>query len=149
MDMASQLFAVSGCDTGFGRLVTFQLADAGYRVLAGCLTDDGIQQFNQVRNVRAVSLDVTSSESITHFAQEAEKLGGLAGLLNNAGIVSGAPCELEPAQHSRAVFAVNFFGAVELTKALLPMLRKSHGRVVNVSSVAGLVSERSRNDGDC
>lgn len=59
-------------------------------------------------------------------------------MVNNAGIL-GLPAdgELIPMSHYKQCMAVNFFGAVEVTKAFLPLLRKSKGRLVNVSSMAG------------
>lgn len=63
---------------------------------------------------------------------------GLWALVNNAGIL-GLPAdgELIPMTGYKKCMAVNFFGAVEVTKAFLPLLRKSKGRLVNISSMAG------------
>lgn len=59
-------------------------------------------------------------------------------MVNNAGIL-GFPIdgELIPMTQYKRCMAVNFFGAVEVTKAFLPLLRKSKGRLVNISSMAG------------
>lgn len=59
-------------------------------------------------------------------------------MVNNAGII-GFPAdgELIPMTDYKQCMAVNFFGAVEVTKAFLPLLRKSKGRLVNISSMAG------------
>lgn len=59
-------------------------------------------------------------------------------MVNNAGIL-GLPAdgELIPMIHYKRCMDVNFFGAVEVTKAFLPLLRKSKGRLVNISSMAG------------
>lgn len=59
-------------------------------------------------------------------------------MVNNAGII-GLPAdgELIPMTNYKQCMAVNFFGAVEVTKAFLPLLRKSKGRLVNISSMAG------------
>lgn len=63
---------------------------------------------------------------------------GLWAVVNNAGVfqlpIDG---ELIPMIHYRRCMAVNFFGAVEVTKVFLPLLRKSKGRLVNVSSMGG------------
>lgn len=63
---------------------------------------------------------------------------GLWAVVNNAGII-GLPAdgELIPMTNYKQCMAVNFFGAVEVTKAFLPLLRKSKGRLVNISSMAG------------
>lgn len=112
MAESHMLFAVSGCDTGFGHQITLQLAAKGHRVLAGCLTPLGVAQLAGIANVTAIQLDVTNTVSIAQFASEAEKLGHLAGLLNNAGVVSAAPFEIEPPERFRKVIQVNFFGAL-------------------------------------
>lgn len=66
---------------------------------------------------------------------------GLWGVVNNAGIL-GFPAdgELLPMSVYRQCMEVNFFGAVEVSKTFLPLLRKSQGRLVNVSSMAGELS---------
>lgn len=63
---------------------------------------------------------------------------GLWGLVNNAGFNDViADADLTPLHNFRACMEVNFFGALELTKGLLPLLRASQGRIVTVSSPAG------------
>lgn len=63
---------------------------------------------------------------------------GLWGLVNNAGLNSVvADAELSPVANFRKCMEVNFFGALELTKGLLPLLRHSRGRIVTVGSPAG------------
>jgi len=63
---------------------------------------------------------------------------GLWGVVNNAGVL-GFPAdgELLPMSMYRQCMEVNFFGAVEVSKTFLPLLRKSQGRLVNMSSMAG------------
>lgn len=63
---------------------------------------------------------------------------GLWGLVNNAGFNDTiADAELSPLAKFRACMEVNFFGSLELTKGLLPLLRSASGRIVTVSSPAG------------
>lgn len=63
---------------------------------------------------------------------------GLWGLVNNAGLNSVvADVELSPVTTFRNCMEVNFFGALELTKGLLPLLRHSRGRIVTIGSPAG------------
>ena len=57
--------------------------------------------------------------------------------MNNAGILAAGPIELADLTHARAVFEVNFFGALEVTQRFLPLLRASRGRVINMSSLSG------------
>lgn len=60
--------------------------------------------------------------------------------MNNAGIAVAGPVEFVTMDDYRRQFDINFFGLVAMTKAFLPLLRKTQGRVVNISSIAGKVS---------
>ena len=87
-----------------------------------------------------VQLDVTDGESIKKAADlVARHVGeaGLSGLVNNAGIAIGSPLELIPLQQLRRQLEVNVIGQIAVTQAVLPLLRRSHGRIVNMGSIAG------------
>ena len=72
-------------------------------------------------------------------AELARRGVGLAGLVNNAGVVGGLPVELEDVEAAKRLLEVNLFGAWRVTQALLPLLRAVDGaRVVNVGSTSGL-----------
>ncbi len=62
---------------------------------------------------------------------------GLAGLVNNAGIAIGSPLELIPLAQLRRQLEVNVVGQIAVTQAVLPLLRRAHGRIVNMGSIAG------------
>jgi len=62
---------------------------------------------------------------------------GLYGLVNNAGIAIGSPLELIPLQQLRRQFEVNVVGQIAVTQAVLPLLRRARGRIVNMGSIAG------------
>ena len=66
--------------------------------------------------------------------------GGLDGLVNNAGIAVAAPMEFVPIDELRRQIEVNLIGQVAVTQAFLPGLRRARGRIVNVSSIGGLVA---------
>ena len=84
-----------------------------------------------------ILLDVTDSSSITATAAAVAAAGGLAGLVNNAGIVVAAPVELLPLAELRRQLEVNVIGLVAVTQAALPLLRQSRGRIVNIGSISG------------
>lgn len=88
-------------------------------------------------------LDVSERESVSMAAAElSERLegAGLDALVNNAGIGQVAPLEtVAPADFER-VFAVNVFGLLAVTQAVLPLVRRARGRIVNLSSVGGLLT---------
>ncbi|XP_026517326.1 retinol dehydrogenase 5 [Terrapene carolina triunguis] len=137
---------ITGCDSGFGHMLAKRLDRKGFRVLAGCLTQKGADNLQRTSSasLRATLLDVTSSESIQRAAawvqaEVGEK--GLFGLVNNAGVANPiGPTEWMRIQDFRQVLAVNTFGLIEVTLALLPLLKRARGRVVNTSSVLGRLS---------
>jgi NAD(P)-dependent dehydrogenase (short-subunit alcohol dehydrogenase family) len=90
--------------------------------------------------VEPIRMEVTDPESISRAAEEVERiLAGtpLRAVVNNAGVLAAGPIELANLQEARAVFEVNFFGALAATQAFLPQLRASRGRVINMSSLSG------------
>jgi NAD(P)-dependent dehydrogenase (short-subunit alcohol dehydrogenase family) len=92
------------------------------------------------QNIQPVILDVTKPKRITDSVAQINLVvgdDGLQGLVNNAGIAVAGPLEFLAIEDLRNQFDVNLFGLFELTKACLPLLRKGHGRVVNISSIGG------------
>lgn len=147
---------VSGANKGIGFETCRQLGRQGIAVLMGArnpvkggraaaqLADEGLA-------VEFIHLDVTNSEHIQQVKAHVEdNYGKLDILINNAGMVHkeepflASSVETVSAQALRDTFDVNFFGAVELTQALLPLLKKSAaGRIVNVSSMLGSLTMHS------
>lgn len=90
-----------------------------------------------------VHMDVSDTHSIGAGRDVIERtLGGkpLTALVNNAGIPSAGPLELLPLEEFRRVLDVNVLGVFAVTQAFLPLLKLTRGRIVNISSVAGLAS---------
>ena len=148
--MTTQAVFVSGCDSGFGRALALKLAAAGAAVFAGCYTaegaDDIVKSSGRSPLVVAVRLDVTSDESVAaarRVVDEAlakNKTWVLSALVNNAGLLlAPAPAEWQKVSNYERMMAVNLYGVVRLTNAMLPLLRKSRGRIVVVASIAGRV----------
>ncbi|HEX9164717.1 MAG TPA: SDR family oxidoreductase, partial [Gemmatimonadales bacterium] len=133
---------VTGSSRGLGLDMTRHLAGNGWHVLAGVRTAaDGERLVAELgAAVTPVILDVTDSANISAAAARIGKLvgdAGLAGLVNNAGIGSFGPLEQEPMARFEEVFRVNVFGVQALTQALLPLVRRARGRIVNISSGNG------------
>ncbi|XP_059139705.1 17-beta-hydroxysteroid dehydrogenase type 6-like isoform X1 [Physella acuta] len=135
---------VTGCDSGFGQRLAIRLDGLGFHVFAGCLTDEGRKYLssNCSKRLVTVPLDVTKGESIQAALQLVKgtlpENSGLWGLVNNAGI-AGLACfsEICIPEDYHQVFAVNLFGAIEMSRAFLPLLRKAGGRLVATASVCG------------
>lgn len=134
---------VTGCDSGFGNLVARRLDAYGFTVFAGCLfpDGDGAKKLAQEtsKTFRIVKLDVTSKEDVERTVREIEATGlDLWAVVNNAGVAQYLPAEWgSDVEEYERMFNVNVYGLVRVTKAFLPLLRRSKGRVVNLSSMAG------------
>jgi NAD(P)-dependent dehydrogenase (short-subunit alcohol dehydrogenase family) len=130
---------VTGASTGIGLATVAELSAKGFRVF-GTVRRSADAERVEAKGVTAVHMDVTSPESIV-CAQERieEALQGmpLSGVVNNAGIAAAGPLELLTPEEIRTVFEVNVFGVLEVSRSFLPLLRHSHGRIVNISSLSG------------
>jgi NAD(P)-dependent dehydrogenase (short-subunit alcohol dehydrogenase family) len=113
------------------------LAQRGYRVFG---TSRQPAQSPPVPGVELLELDVRSDESVRAcVAAVLEKAGRLDILVNNAGYELAGALEEISLEEARAQFETNFFGVVRMVKAALPSMRQRRsGRIVNVSSIAGL-----------
>mmetsp|Transcript_5979 Transcript_5979/g.6868 ORF Transcript_5979/g.6868 Transcript_5979/m.6868 type:complete len:339 (-) Transcript_5979:148-1164(-) len=138
---------VTGCDTGFGEIVAKKLDQLGFGVFAGVYLPESIDKLksscsNRMHPIRVDVSDEDSVENAASIMKEtlAAKGALLHGVVNNAGIlVQPGPVEWTPTDAYRRMFNVNVMGTVMTTKSLLPLLRKSKGRIVNVASIAGRI----------
>jgi NAD(P)-dependent dehydrogenase (short-subunit alcohol dehydrogenase family) len=128
---------VTGASSGNGRATAILLAQRGYRVFGTSRTP---AQSAPVPGVELLELDVRSDESVRAcMAAVLERAGRLDVLVNNAGYELAGALEEVSLDEARAQFETNFFGVVRMVKAALPsMRRRRSGRIVNVSSLAGL-----------
>ena len=132
---------VTGASSGIGAATVAMLAADGWRVFAGMHSAaDAGGAYDP--GVVAVHLDVTSEESIAAGVERVrEETGGrLDAVVNNAGIPGAGPVETLSLDTFRGVIETNLIGTFAVTKACLPMLRASAGRVVIVSSLGGRVA---------
>jgi len=133
---------ITGSSTGIGAACALELDRRGLRVFAGVRSEaDGKRLQEQAsEKLTPVMIDVTDAESIAAAADvvsEAAGRAGLAGLVNNAGIVVAGPLEIVPLDRLRRQLEVNVVGQVAVTQAFLPLLRIGKGRIVNVGSLNG------------
>jgi NAD(P)-dependent dehydrogenase (short-subunit alcohol dehydrogenase family) len=146
---------VTGANRGIGLETARQLAHEGIKVLVGAR--DEIKALQTANTLRAegldavpIALDVTSSYDIQEAAKTIEKkYGRLDILVNNAGVFAEGDWTTNDSATVtpsvlRRTFDANFFGVVELTQTLLPLLEKSDaGRIVNLSSILGSLTLHS------
>src|SRR5262245_32611420 len=133
---------VTGTSTGIGRACALRLAGAGFSVFAGVrrASDGDALRGEADGSLTPLLLDITDPEMIAAAAEEVSAAvgdRGLAGLVNNAGIVKPGPLEYQPMADFRRQLEVNLFGHVMVTQAFLPLIRRGGGRLVNVGSVGG------------
>jgi NAD(P)-dependent dehydrogenase (short-subunit alcohol dehydrogenase family) len=132
---------ITGCSSGFGQRLALAAARRGDQVVATARDVDTIAPMAAPFGGRmiALPLDVTDAAAArAAVAKAVDSFGGLDVLVNNAGYgLFGAIEEGMPAEY-RPMFEVNVFGLIETTRAALPILRRSGGTIVNMSSGAGI-----------
>jgi NAD(P)-dependent dehydrogenase (short-subunit alcohol dehydrogenase family) len=136
---------ITGASTGIGEACALHLDKLGYRVFAGIRKAADGESLRRRASARLVPvrLDISDETEVGEAARnvtEALSGGGLAGLVNNAGIVVGGTLEFLPLEALRHQLEVNVIGQIAVTQAFLPSLRKARGRIVNIGSVSGLIS---------
>lgn len=132
---------ITGASSGIGRATAEKLAAEGYFVYAGARKAGDIEALNKIDNIMAVRLDVTVQEEIDAAVELVESEGrGLWGIVNNAGINIIDPLIEADESDLDFLFDVNVYGVFRVTKAFAPMVIESKGRIVNISSIAGVLS---------
>jgi NAD(P)-dependent dehydrogenase (short-subunit alcohol dehydrogenase family) len=135
---------ITGCSTGFGREIARAALEAGHSVVVTARRADAVQDFGDEFGDRAlaVALDVTDTGQIAAAVAAADKaFGGIDVLVNNAGHGYLSAVEEGDDAEVRKLFDVNYFGAVDMIKAVLPSMRaRGSGHIVNISSMTGLVA---------
>lgn len=142
----TQSILITGCSSGIGHHLALRLKDEGYHVLATARKVEDVQSLT-THGLDTYQLDLTSEQSIENAVQWAiEKSDGkLFGLINNGAY--GQPGALEdlPTHALRAQFETNLFGWHHLIRLIIPiMLKNEHGRIIQISSILGLVAMKYR-----
>ena len=139
--MSQQGVLVTGAAKGIGRACVARLART-FRVYAGVRSAaDGESLVAELgSNVLPVVMDVTDQATIAAAAAiiaDEQSRVPLRGVVNNAGIGVAGPLEFMPVSELRHQLDVNVIGQLAVTQALLPMLRVTKGRIINIGSIAG------------
>lgn len=133
---------VTGASTGIGAACALYLDQLGFRVFAGVRRDADGEALRAKASDQLVPIhiDVTDAGGISAAKATVESgLGAteFAGLVNNAGVAIAGPLEILPLEEFRRQLEVNVVGQLAVTQAFLPLLRKSRGRIVMMSSISG------------
>jgi NAD(P)-dependent dehydrogenase (short-subunit alcohol dehydrogenase family) len=135
---------VTGASSGIGRNITERLAAAGYFVYATARKDADLEALGKIENVQTVRLDVTSPQDVAAAVEAITKAGrGLHGLVNNAGIGTGGAVMDSKQEEFELSMDVNALGPVRVTRAFGPLIIAAKGRIVNISSVSGILAGRN------
>lgn len=140
--MEQKTIFISGCSTGIGHDAALSLARRGHRVIASCRKEEDVSKLIEL-GLEVVKMDVNDEQSIVSaFSEVLEKTAGhLDVLINNAGYGQAGALEDIPRDALREQFETNVFGLMSLTKLAIPVMRKQgQGRIINISSVLGLIS---------
>ena len=142
ISLKNKWIVITGCDSGIGLATLAKLANHHRaKVIAVCLTKEGIEYAVKAGAECAIQCDISETESVKNACMRIEDIcaGSLWAVVHNAGVGYAGYVEYTSLNTFQKTFAVNFFGPVNLNRQLLPMIKSSEGRIVFLSSVAGLV----------
>ena len=137
MNLNGNTALVTGANRGIGRAIAEELAGRGANVLAGVRELDESHDVNGDRDMTAVRMDLSSSDSIQASVEELRSRR-VDILVNNAGVFVGGLFETQEVERIYELLQVNLTGPIHLTRLLLPqMLERGFGKVVINSSIIG------------
>ena len=140
-----KIIVITGASTGIGEACARHFATLGHCVYAGVRREeDGVRLSEGCNgNLVPLMLDVESESTVLAAVETVARAAGEEGvfaLINNAGVAISGPMECVPMDEVRRQFDINVFGALAVTQAFLPMLRRAAGRIVMMSSISGRIT---------
>jgi len=144
MNRDNPVWLITGCSTGFGRELAKLVLERGWRAVVTARDPSKLADLAEGHGDRALvlQLDVTERKQIADVVTKSQKhFGRIDALVNNAGYGYLAAIEEGEDDAVRAMFETNVFGLVDMTKAVLPIMRaQKSGLIVNISSIGGITS---------
>jgi NAD(P)-dependent dehydrogenase (short-subunit alcohol dehydrogenase family) len=144
MNRDNPVWLITGCSTGFGRELAKLVLERGWRAVVTARDPSKLADLAEGHKDRALvlQLDVTDRKQIADVVAQSQKhFGRIDALVNNAGYGYLAAIEEGEDDAVRAMFETNVFGLVDVTKAVLPIMRaQKSGIIVNISSIGGITS---------
>lgn len=139
--MSKKRILITGAGSGFGRESALRLAQDGHQVIATVQNEKQIPELKQAAAVRGTEMQVKKLDLLSDSDRDAALQWEIDVLVNNGAIGEGGPIAEIPLQLVRNVFEVNLFSTLALTQGFVKkMVKLGSGRVIFVSSIAGLVS---------
>lgn len=134
--MKSQIILITGASSGFGKITAQMLSEQGHIVYG-----TSRKFLENTGKVRMLVVDVTNLLSIRQAVEQIiSEQGRIDVLINNAGMGIGGALELATEQEVNVQMNTNFFGVVNMCKAVLPYMRKARrGKIINISSIGGVM----------
>jgi NAD(P)-dependent dehydrogenase (short-subunit alcohol dehydrogenase family) len=131
---------VTGGSSGIGLAIASMLRENGFALTLAARTREKVEAAAETLGAHAVTADVARAEDCGRLVEEHRaQHGRLDVLVNSAGVgIAGAVDQLET-KHIDLQLNVNLRGTILVTAAALPMLRESHGLIVNLASIAGTI----------
>lgn len=129
---------ITGCSSGIGLDAARHMRACGWRVIATCRKDQDIAA-RRDEGFDTLHLELGDEDSVAACAEQALAMGPVHALVNNGAFAIPGAVEDLPRGALRSIFEANLFGTHDLTRHFLPHFRENSGRVVNISSVLGLV----------
>ncbi|WP_244817387.1 oxidoreductase [Caballeronia sp. Lep1P3] len=144
MNRDNSVWLITGCSTGFGRELAKAVLERGWRAVVTARDASKVEDIIKGHEERAIvlPLDVQNPAQIAEAVERTtQRFGRIDALVNNAGYGYLAAIEEGEDDAVRDMFETNVFGLVDMTKAVLPIMRaQKSGIVINVSSIGGLTS---------
>ena len=130
---------ITGASRGIGAAIARRLSDDGFRVILNCRQSrDACVALARELGAYTIFADISREDEVAKMAEEAEALGGVDVLVNNAGIaMQKMLCDTAPTDWD-GIFAADMRGAYLVTRALMGhMVHNKYGRIINISSIWG------------
>lgn len=133
---------ITGASSGIGKATARYFADKGWNVAATMRTPEKTADLVETDKLKKFKLDVQNKDELNQAVTAIiETFGKIDVVLNNAGYGSAGALETATDEQIRRQFEVNFFGLIDVTRAVLPHFRaEKDGLLINVSSIGGLVA---------
>jgi len=140
--MAQKVWMITGASRGFGAEIAKAVLAAGDKVIASARKIEGLDHLGDGENLLKVALDVTNEEQVIKAVNSAvKKFGRIDVLVNNAGYGLLGAVEESSAKEIENLYRTNVFGLLNVTRAVLPTMRKQRsGHIINMSSLGGYAS---------
>ncbi len=129
---------LTGCSSGIGHATALLFQKNGWTVFATMRNPNAAKDLATLENVHVLALDVTDPNTVRQAITAAEAIQPIDVLVNNAGYGAYGPLESTPTESIERLFKTNLLGLIDVTRAVLPHLRKrGTGTIINVSSLGG------------